>query len=83
MSDLDQYLDKVSAPDEDVRKLRRIVKKASLAIQNLIKYGRMSRLYGSTHHQTSRFLESYVDTMREVLDEEEVLMFEINATEIR
>jgi len=35
------------------------------------------------HHQASRFLESYVEKLREVLDEEEVLMFEINATEIR
>ncbi len=83
MSDLDQYLNQVASSEEDPATMRRLVKQAQLIFQNLIKFGRTSRLYGSSHHQSQRFLSQYVEGVQELLDRFEVLDFEFSATEIQ
>ncbi len=83
MSDLDQYLNQVTSPEEDPAAMRRVVKQARLVFQNLIKFGRTSRLYGSSHHQAQRFVNQYVEGVQELLERFEVLDFEFSATEIQ
>jgi hypothetical protein len=83
VSDLDQYLNQVTSSEDDPAAMRRVAKQARLIFQNLIKFGRTSRLYGSSHHQAQRFLDLYVEGVQELLDRFEVLDFECSATEIR
>ena len=83
MSDLDQYLNQVASSEEDPETMRRVVKQARMVFQNLVKFGRTSRLYGSSHHQAQRFLTQYREGVRELLERFEVLDFEFNATEFQ
>jgi len=83
VSDLDQYLNQVTSSEEDPAGMRRVVKQAQLIFQNLVKFGRTSRLYGSSHHQAQRFLNLYVEGVQELLARFEVLDFDLSSTEIQ
>lgn len=80
MADLDRYLDKMGAADEDLDAHRRLVTATTLLKEvflNLVKNARTSRLYGPDHHLPRRFLDAFIDHSLDFLREFQLLNVEI------